>query len=764
MRRLLIIFFQFVTVLLISALFILNLALPHFVSEELKNHLQQQGARQISLGDMDVNLFTGKVSVHQLRFVDSNAVSTHITYGSASLSYWALLFKQLEFSRINLYQSQLAVIVTENDISVAGLKFPLSPADSNTQNAWPILFSHIDGRSIQLHLQLYQQTYDLQLHRLDIQQDDEGQADIEIAIQHDDAQVRAKGLVSWQPEIQLDLAVETQRLALHNYMRYIPMPDTLHLEGIFDSELQLRYQTNEIQLQGTLNSQEMTLLMPGNLTLFAGNARWQGQFLYSQQQDWQLLGDLELQQAFLQDEFRQFRYIRTDNITAEELSLHGTGKISAPRILAQHVDLLGRADSPGRKAYLLSADQILLDQISLQDLNVLDIREATADAATLRISINKDGAIQELQSDTIDIATADKSKPTDETNPSTPFVYRINQLSLTNDSRLQFTDNSITPSFILLARPLDLQVTNIDSTLEQQGNLKLASSLNRFSNLSIQGDLHVLAPGKNTQLDVTLESFDLPSLSGYSAKFGNFNIKRGILNAESQVRIEQKKLHIDNQISINNFALENLLQQQQQNEELGHVGMPLNQALVLLRNKDGDVKFNLPVRGDLDKPDFSFRDITRQAVKSASEGAAVIVLQQFLQPWSSIFTLAKLTIGQISTTRLQAVTFAPNSKQLSTDMQAYVKRLSELLQQKTELRLEICGISSKREETEILQKNAQFSQEQLNQALLKLADQRSQLIKQTLVEQYQINPNRLFACQSRIDTSKKATPRAELGL
>ena len=55
--------------------------------------------------------------------------------------------------------------------------------------------------------------------------------------------------------------------------------------------------------------------------------------------------------------------------------------------------------------------------------------------------------------------------------------------------------------------------------------------------------------------------------------------------------------------------------------------LPLDTALELLRDSDGNIALSVPVSGDVDNPQFDYSDAINQAMLSAAKGAVLIYFQ-----------------------------------------------------------------------------------------------------------------------------------------
>jgi len=110
--------------------------------------------------------------------------------------------------------------------------------------------------------------------------------------------------------------------------------------------------------------------------------------------------------------------------------------------------------------------------------------------------------------------------------------------------------------------------------------------------------------------------------------------------------------------------------------------LPVNFALSLLKDSNGVIDFNLPIRGNVDSPDFHYGSLVWGALGNLIVGIVS-------SPFSA---LANLAGGDSE--GLDFVVFSANSSELSGAEKTKLDSLSRALIQRPELHLEIRGVSS----------------------------------------------------------------------
>ncbi len=204
--------------------------------------------------------------------------------------------------------------------------------------------------------------------------------------------------------------------------------------------------------------------------------------------------------------------------------------------------------------------------------------------------------------------------------------------------------------------------------------------------------------------------------------------------------------------------------------------MPLPAALAILRDDNDDISLSLPLKGNLDAPDFGITPLINKLLGIALRKAAVGYLSNLLQPYATVLTVARMAIDMAGNIPLDALVFAPGVDQISTDNNNYIHKLSTLLTERPALRLQLCGKASE-SDRQFLRKQAAAtteatqhentdpatSQQALDKQLQQLAKTRALTLKNALLAAG-IDNSRLFLCRPQIDSDAKGLPRVDLSL
>ena len=188
------------------------------------------------------------------------------------------------------------------------------------------------------------------------------------------------------------------------------------------------------------------------------------------------------------------------------------------------------------------------------------------------------------------------------------------------------------------------------------------------------------------------------------------------------------------------------------------LSMPLDSALSLLRDDNDDIKLGIPVKGDVNSPDFNTSDIINTALGNAMQGTVKNVLKYALQPYGLIFMATEKVYGAATAIKLDSLIFSAGDDSLSADAINYLERIGELMQKRPNLRIRVCGVSTMQDRTTLqLTANTPTQAPQgAETELLTLANNRTATVKSLLISTYNINATRLFTCAPKVELSDDA--------
>ena len=211
----------------------------------------------------------------------------------------------------------------------------------------------------------------------------------------------------------------------------------------------------------------------------------------------------------------------------------------------------------------------------------------------LKDSSNNFFEIFNIELEESDSTIADSiSEPTD-TLP--PLYYALNTFII-KDGIIDYTDNLTGEPFDYHLSQVTVNSDSIESTsewvtiysqmlLNDRGTLKAELSSNPADPL-------------NTDLKFSVEEFQLSDLNIYTNYYVGHSILMGDMYYYSNTKIKNGLIESENKLLIKNATLKS--------DRKGLYALPLKFALFLLKDKNGDVNLDIPVRGDMNDPTIRY--------------------------------------------------------------------------------------------------------------------------------------------------------------
>jgi hypothetical protein len=387
-------------------------------------------------------------------------------------------------------------------------------------------------------------------------------------------------------------------------------------------------------------------------------------------------------------------------------------------------------------------------------------------------------AIERLVSMQSDISSADQTQTaasdTQTNEKSDEYAYRIGQIDISGDSGLQFKDDSVSPAFDMDLNILEARVADLDSSQPQQPvSVKLLLSDKGDARLSLDGSMQPLAEKLSLDWIGKIEALELRSFSPYVIQNTGFRFVSGELQADIPMKINQNQLNGQIDLMLFKPKVERVKAEAPSEDKQGkiQISIPLDSALKLMRDKQNNVKLNIPISGDITDPKFSIADTVNKVLVKTLQTAALSYLKFALGPYGIGLAVAEKAISGSARIRLNPITFAPGSDQLDEAAIDYTQRVATIMREYPEVQVSLCGVATESDRKAITaapakQTGAQASlpTDTADAALLALAEQRSDQILNQLVKVHGIAPKRIIGCEPKIAKGDNAKPRVDLDL
>jgi hypothetical protein len=465
-------------------------------------------------------------------------------------------------------------------------------------------------------------------------------------------------------------------------------------------------------------------------------------------------GDAEARQLSLRHPDQAFDLARIASLSIKGLSVDPDGSVSVASLNIQQAFSL---QDDQRDEQLFSAGNITITKLQHRDAT-LELDHFDADQLRSVLRVNPAGELQTIGvlSATLDALSQAEENLVQEDGSGSTFHYAIARFTA-QDSLLQFYDQRFQPAVNVDIAIDDFLLTDLDSrTSSTPGELMLRGKLGKYGKISLDGELAPLAQPLAFNLDGELDGASLISASPYLEKMLGYEIRTGQYDHVFRASLNDNLLDSSNQLKLRELKLKKLKDAKPD----APLPIPLDMALGLLRDSDGTIELDVPVKGRLDDPQVGTEQIISKALGKALTSGSTAMLKFALQPYGAIWSGAEMGLKFATTIRLDPMTFTPGSAQLDNMQRDYAGKIADLLVSKPELQLTLCGIAGS-DDVQWLQQQGPDAAASIS--LEAIAEQRQHALMNFLVEERQLEPKRLFPCQPRV-AAKNSISGIELGL
>lgn len=178
---------------------------------------------------------------------------------------------------------------------------------------------------------------------------------------------------------------------------------------------------------------------------------------------------------------------------------------------------------------------------------------------------------------------------------------------------LEIAGGRVTLRDLTMGRPFEYAVTDIRMRSRNfdpstRNNLQIDARMQRTGQAKLRWE-GTLDDMNNQNITLWLSNLDLRDFSPYCEHFTAYPLTRGNLTFRSQNVIRNRYLDGTNHLDVFEPRVD-----KKRKDLKPEMNIPLKLGLYVLKDKKGHVKMDLPVGGNLDSPEFSYRKIVLKAI------------------------------------------------------------------------------------------------------------------------------------------------------
>jgi hypothetical protein len=167
------------------------------------------------------------------------------------------------------------------------------------------------------------------------------------------------------------------------------------------------------------------------------------------------------------------------------------------------------------------------------------------------------------------------------------------------DGSMYFADLSLTPNFAAGIQSLNGEISDLSSSRAAHADMLLEGKVDAHAPARIAGTVNPLNGRGRTDVSVSFQNIELTTFTPYSGKFMGYRIEKGKLDLDLRYQIENRQLDASNKVLVRQLTLGEKV------DSPDATRLPVRFAIALLKDREGNIDLNLPVKGDLDDPKFS---------------------------------------------------------------------------------------------------------------------------------------------------------------
>ena len=252
------------------------------------------------------------------------------------------------------------------------------------------------------------------------------------------------------------------------------------------------------------------------------------------------------------------------------------------------------------------------------------------------------------------------------------FNVNVERVHISN-GELDFADQSLVLPFAALIREFTGTVTGISTQAGTRTRLNFEGRVDEFGQAKIAGSVNLQQPKAFTDITVSFRNVAMSPLTPYSATFAGRRISSGKLSLDLQYKLINSQLLGENKVLLEQFTL---------GERVASptaINLPLDLAIALLTDSNGKIDLSVPVRGNVDNPEFAYGHLVWQAIRTVL---------------TNIVTAPFRALGSLfgsGADKVDAIGFEAGRALLAPPEREKLTRVAGVLKQRPQLRLGVEG-------------------------------------------------------------------------
>ena len=253
------------------------------------------------------------------------------------------------------------------------------------------------------------------------------------------------------------------------------------------------------------------------------------------------------------------------------------------------------------------------------------------------------------------------------------LAVTIGRVVIVNASA-DFQDQSLPLPFLAKIAELNGDITTIATSSREPSTVELEGKVDEFGFVRVTGTVTPLDPKLDTDIHVAFQNVEMPKFSAYTIPFAGREIASGKLDLDLGYQVKDSELVGENKVILRDFELGEKV------EHPGAMSLPLGLAVALLKDAEGKIDIDLPVRGNVDDPEFRYGGVILKAL-------ANLIIKIVASPFALLGNL----LG-VEASELEYINFLQGRADLTPPEMERAAKIAEALTLRPQLVLEVSGV------------------------------------------------------------------------
>lgn len=246
--------------------------------------------------------------------------------------------------------------------------------------------------------------------------------------------------------------------------------------------------------------------------------------------------------------------------------------------------------------------------------------------------------------------------------------FSVSRLSVEN-AMFVYNDHTLHEPFSFVLG--QIQVDASDLTLSGKNRVNIKSTLDNGGSITLTWDGRLDDPS-NQDINLHIKNLDLKQFTPYSLQYFGYPLTHGVLAFSSINDIRNNYLDGRNQLDIYRCEVD-----KKRKDPKPEFNIPLRTALYIIKDVNDKIKMDLPVKGDIASPSFSYKKIIMKTLTN-------LLVKVAVSPFSFLANSLGLTSHD-----LKEIPFDIYRADFTPEQFAQINQLATALKAKPEMTLEL---------------------------------------------------------------------------